>query len=126
MMVDKEFRRLKRKDLLQMLIMQCEETERLQQEVDQTSARLRELEASYERLKVKLDVKDDRLNQKDAKIAGTKAHSPKAEDSRERIHKTICPCGREKKNTEIQVGTGCLEEFDPWMKKDQRCRHLKH
>ena len=69
MMVDKEFRRLKRKDLLQMLIMQCEETERLQQEVDQTSARLRELEASYERLKVKLDVKDDRLNQKDAKIA---------------------------------------------------------
>ena len=69
MMVDKEFSRLKRKDLLQMLIMQCEETERLQQEVDQTSARLRELEASYERLKVKLDVKDDRLNQKDAKIA---------------------------------------------------------
>ena len=52
-----------------MLVMQCEETERLQQEMDQTNAKLRELEISYERLKAKLDVKDERLNQKDAKIA---------------------------------------------------------
>ena len=75
-MADKELRRLKRRELLQMLLMECEEAERLEQE----SGRLREqLDAiqeqmatvmeSYERLKKKLDVKDERLNQKDEKIA---------------------------------------------------------
>lgn len=68
-MAEKELRRLKRRELLQMLIVQCEETERLQQELDETSARLAVLEESYERLKVKLNVKDERLNQKDAAIA---------------------------------------------------------
>ena len=67
-MADKELRRLKRRELLQMLLMECEEAERL----DQESGRLREqLDAiqqqmdtvmeSYERLKKKLDVKDERL-----------------------------------------------------------------
>lgn len=75
-MADKELRRLKRRELLQMLLMECEEAENLSQE----SVRLREqLDAmqeqmtavmeSYERLKKKLDVKDARLNQKDEKIA---------------------------------------------------------
>lgn len=75
-MADKELRRLKRRELLQMLVMECEEAERLEQE----SGRLREqLDAmqeqmatvmeSYERLKKKLDVKDERLNQKDETIA---------------------------------------------------------
>ena len=75
-MADKELRRLRRRELLQMLLMECEEAERL----DQESGRLREqLDAiqqqmdtvmeSYERLKKKLDVKDERLNQKDEQIA---------------------------------------------------------
>lgn len=68
-MADKELRGLKRRDLLQMLIAQCEETERLQQEADKANAQLRELGESYERLKAKLNVKDERLNQKDARIA---------------------------------------------------------
>ena len=44
-MAEKELRRLKRRDLLQMLVAQCEETERLQLEADQANAQLTELEA---------------------------------------------------------------------------------
>lgn len=68
-MAENGLRRLRRRELLQMLIVQCEETERLQQELEETSARLTVLEESYERLKIKLNVKDERLNQKDAAIA---------------------------------------------------------
>lgn len=68
-MAEKELRRLKRRDLLQMLVAQCEETERLQLEADQANAQLTELEAGYERLKDKLNKKDEKLNQKDARIA---------------------------------------------------------
>ena len=67
-MTDKELRRLNRRELLQMLVMQCEEAERLQKEAETAKARLKELEESYERLKMKLNVKDERLNQKDAQI----------------------------------------------------------
>lgn len=67
-MADRELRRLKRRDLLQMLLIQCEETERLQQEADQLKAQMETIMESYERLKKKLDVKDERLNQKDAEI----------------------------------------------------------
>lgn len=68
-MADKELRRLKRRDLLRMLLAQCEETERLQRESDEAKAELALLSESYERLKIKLNVKDERLNQKDVKIA---------------------------------------------------------
>lgn len=67
-MADKELRRLKRRELLQMLITQCEETERLQRELDQISTRMEVMEESYERLKTKLTIKDARLNEKDARI----------------------------------------------------------
>lgn len=52
-----------------MLLTQCEETERLQKELDQATAEFGTLQESYERLKEKLNVKDERLNQKDAAIA---------------------------------------------------------
>lgn len=52
-----------------MLLTQCEETERLQKELDQSTAEFGALQESYERLKEKLNVKDERLNQKDAAIA---------------------------------------------------------
>ncbi len=68
-MEEKELRRLNRRELLKMLVVQCEETERLQQEADETRKRLEALEESYERLKTKLNIKDERLNQKDARIA---------------------------------------------------------
>lgn len=71
-MADKELRKLKRRELLQMLLVQCEETERLQKELDETTAEYESLQEGYERLKEKLNIKDERLNQKDAKIAELK------------------------------------------------------
>ncbi len=65
---NKELRRLKRRELLQMLLIQCEETERLQRETDEMRAKMETVMESYGRLKKKLDIKDERLNQKDAKI----------------------------------------------------------
>lgn len=67
-MASKELRKLNRKELLQMLLAQCEETERIQGEMDETKARMAEMEESYERLKIKLNIKDQRLNEKDARI----------------------------------------------------------
>lgn len=67
-MVDKELRRLKRRDLLHMLLTQCQETERLQQENGEMLQELTELRETLERLKGKLNIKDERLNQKDARI----------------------------------------------------------
>lgn len=68
-MADKELRKLNRRELLQMLLMQCEESERLQEELDQLMAEHEAMTESYERLKIKLNVKDERLNQKDTRIA---------------------------------------------------------
>lgn len=68
-MADRALRRLTRRELLQMLLVQCEETERLQQEAEEQKEKMETVMESYERLKKKLDVKDERLNQKDEKIA---------------------------------------------------------
>lgn len=68
-MEDKTLRGLSRRELLQMLLVQCEETERLQQEQEELKGQMETVMESYERLKKKLDVKDERLNQKDARIA---------------------------------------------------------
>lgn len=68
-MADKELKKLNRRELLKMLLVQCEETERLQQESDEIREQFEAMSESYERLKKKLDLKDARLNQKDAKIA---------------------------------------------------------
>lgn len=68
-MEDRELKKLKRRELLQMLLVQCEESERLQQELDEITAEHEAISESYERLKLKLNTKDERLNQKDAKIA---------------------------------------------------------
>lgn len=68
-MANKELRRLSRRELLQMLLAQCEETERLEQELGELTEAHRAMSESYERLKAKLNVKDERLNEKDAQIA---------------------------------------------------------
>ena len=67
-MADKELRKLKRRELLQMLLSQCEETERLQRELEEIREEYGTMAESYDRLKKKLDIKDERLNQKDKKI----------------------------------------------------------
>ncbi|MCI8465911.1 MAG: hypothetical protein HFI63_08655 [Lachnospiraceae bacterium] len=81
-MAEKELRKLNRRELLQMLLVQCEESERLQLELDEINERFDVMSESYERLKKKLDVKDERLNQKDAKIGalGTEIEELKAEN----------------------------------------------
>lgn len=68
-MAEKELRRLNRRELLKLLLIQCEEMDRLQLEYNEMKTSLETFMESYERLKGKLNVKDERLNQKDAKIA---------------------------------------------------------
>ena len=68
-MAEKELRKLKLRELLKLLLIQCEEMERLDREYKEMKTELETFMDSYERLKVKLDIKDERLNQKDAKIA---------------------------------------------------------
>lgn len=72
-MTDKELRRLRRQDLLQLLVEQSREAARLQTETDEKSEEIAQLNESLERLKGKLDEKDaqlerlkERLNEKDA------------------------------------------------------------
>lgn len=67
-MASKELQKLKRRELLKMLLVQCQETERLQRELDELTNSHTAIMESYERLKHKLNVKDERLNQKDMKI----------------------------------------------------------
>ena len=71
-MTDKELRRLRRQDLLQLLVEQSKEAARLQTESDEKSEELARLNESCERLKGKLDEKDtqlerlkEKLNEKD-------------------------------------------------------------
>lgn len=82
-MASKELRKLNRKELLQMLLVQCEETERVQGEMDETNARMAAMEESYERLKIKLNIKDQRLNEKDAQIEELKRTIEDMKTSRE-------------------------------------------
>lgn len=72
-MASKELRKLNRRELLKMLLVQCEETERLQRELNELTSEHEVMSESYERLKGKLNVKDERLNQKDVQIASLKS-----------------------------------------------------
>lgn len=82
-MVNKELRKLNRKELLRMLLMQCEETERVQRKMNETKAEMAEMKESYERLKVKLNIKDQRLNEKDEQIRQLKRAIEDIKTSRE-------------------------------------------
>lgn len=68
-MAEKGLQQLNRRELLKLLLIQCEEMERMQKEYSEMKSDLKTFMESYERLKGKLNVKDERLNQKDAKIA---------------------------------------------------------
>ena len=62
-MTDKQLQKLGRRELLQMLLEQAKETERLSQELTETSAQLRQLEETYERLRQRLDSKDAQIHE---------------------------------------------------------------
>ena len=74
-MTEKEIHRLRKQDLLQLLLTQGKEAAALQEEIGRLSASLADAESSNERLKAKLDEKDElieklkgRLDEKDARI----------------------------------------------------------
>lgn len=74
-MTEKELHRLRRQDLLQLLLSQGKEALEIQTKLNSTSASMIQLKAGYERLKDKLDEKDavieklkGRLDEKDARI----------------------------------------------------------
>lgn len=96
-MADKDLRKLKRQDLLELLILQSKEVLRMQDDIhvknetleefqamsDRLKDRLNEKDEQIERLKAKLDDKDVqldrlkiRLDQKDAKILRLESHLP--------------------------------------------------
>jgi chromosome segregation ATPase len=74
-MTEKELHRLRRQDLLQLLLAQGKEAAALQEQLEETQAELGIVTASNDRLKARLDEKDaqlerlkTRLDQKDARI----------------------------------------------------------
>ena len=91
-MADRELKKLNRRELLKMLLVQCEETERLKQESDDIREQYEVMAESYERLKKKLDLKDARLNQKDEKITeGLVASDEEGAAVRYRVKETVVP-----------------------------------
>lgn len=82
-MADRELKKLRRRELLQMLLVQCEETEKYTKEAKELRAELDDLTERYERLIGKLNIKDERLNQKDAMIAELKDTIEEMKASRE-------------------------------------------
>lgn len=66
-MTDKELQKLGRRELLQLLLEQAKESERLGKALAETEEQLRQLEETYERLRERLDNKDAQIHElKDA------------------------------------------------------------
>ena len=57
-MADKDLRKLKRQDLLELLILQSKEVLRMQDDIMLKNSTIEEFEAMSDRLKAKLDEKD--------------------------------------------------------------------
>ncbi len=65
-MTEKEFRKLNRREVLQLLLTQVQEEKELRLQLDKTEKKLQELEDGYERLKARLNSKDAKIH----KLAG--------------------------------------------------------
>ncbi len=61
-MTQKELHRLHRQDILQLLLTQSEETDQLRKELAETQEALSVMEANYERLRKRLDHKDEQIH----------------------------------------------------------------
>ena len=61
-MTQKELHRLHRQDILQLLLTQSEETDPLRKELAETQEALSVMEANYERLRKRLDHKDEQIH----------------------------------------------------------------
>lgn len=62
-MTDKELHKLGRRDLLQLLVQQGKEAQKVKQQLEQTEEQLHQLEETYERLRKRLDQKDEQIHQ---------------------------------------------------------------
>ncbi len=62
-MTTKELQKLGRRELLQLLLNQAKETERLTTELTETQTQLQELTDTYERLRERLNRKDERIHE---------------------------------------------------------------
>ena len=89
-MIEKELHRLRRQDLLQLLLSQGKEALALQTKLNDTDSALIQTRADYDRLKEKLDEKDavieklkGRLDAKDARISELKAEMEAFRSGRE-------------------------------------------
>lgn len=95
-MTEKELNRLKRQDLLQLLFAQGTEFSQLQKKVAELEIELSKATAMSERLKDKLDDKDDqierlkdKLNDKDDQIERFKDRLQEKDEQRERLKKKL-------------------------------------
>lgn len=86
-MTDKEFHKLKREDVLRLLLSQVKEAETLRNKLSETEGQLTVAEEGYERLKERLDSKDDQINKlkkrlddKDAQINKLKGRLENKDD----------------------------------------------
>ncbi len=93
-MTDKELRRLRRQDLLELLLEQSKEAARFQMESDKKQQELSRILESYERLKGKLDDKDavieklkGRLDEKDSLIEKLKKRLDNKDEKIEKLEK---------------------------------------
>lgn len=68
-MTNKELQKLGRRELLQLLLNQAKETERLTGELAEAQAQLQELNETYERLRERLNHKDERIHELEETLA---------------------------------------------------------
>lgn len=61
-MTDKEFHKLGRRELLQLLLAQAKEADELRGQLTETTEQLHQLEENYERLRKRLDQKDEQIH----------------------------------------------------------------
>lgn len=88
-MTEKELHKLRRQELLQLLLLQVKEAEELRQKQQETEGLLTNLEQDFERLKARLNSKDaqlhklkGRLDKKDTQIRDLRAELEKQKISR--------------------------------------------
>ena len=103
-MTEKEFHKLKRQDILRLLLAQVKEAEELRSRLSETEGRLIVAEEGYERLKGRLDDKD-RLDSKDAQINKLKGRLDNKDDQIQNMKIALDKLREEKMNAAIRPGS---------------------
>ncbi len=111
-MTEKEFHKLKRQDILRLLLAQVKEAEELRSRLSETEGRLIVAEEGYERLKGRLDDKDtqinrlkERLDSKDAQINKLKGRLDNKDEQIQNMKIALDKLREEKMNAAIRPGS---------------------